>query len=238
MSRRRVPLSVLAAALTFGTGAVDVVAYLRLGESFASVMTGNLVLLGLAAAQRSAALAVHTVVALAGCAVGVGIGTRIAGRPRPGGPDWPPGVTAALLVELGVLAGFSVGWELTRGRPSGWVQLTLLAVAALGMGVQTAAVRGLPAAPSTTYLTGALTGLIATLTSLQRPRSADRRALAVVGAATCGAAAGGVLLTVLPQVLPALPLGALVATIATARLTNRPAPGKAAAEAQRPTDAA
>jgi uncharacterized membrane protein YoaK (UPF0700 family) len=238
MSRHRVSLSVSAAALTFGTGAVDVVAYLRLGESFASVMTGNLVLLGLAAAQRSATLAGHTAVALAGCALGVGIGTRIAGRPRPDGPDWPPGVTAALLVELGVLAGFSVGWELTRGRPSGWAQLTLLAVAALGMGVQSAAVRRLPAAPSTTYLTGALTGLIATLTSLQRPRPADRRALAVVGAAACGAAAGGVLLNVLPEALPALPLGALAATIATAQLTNQPAQGKGAAETRRPTDAA
>jgi uncharacterized membrane protein YoaK (UPF0700 family) len=238
MSRRRVPLSVLAAALTFGTGAVDVAAYLRLGESFASVMTGNLVLLGLAAGQRSATLAMHTAVALAGCAVGVGIGTRIARQPTHGEPDWPPGVTAALLVELAVLAGFGVGWELTRGRPSGWVQLALLAVAALGMGIQSAAVRRLPARLSTTYLTGTLTGLVATLTSLQRPHSTDRRALAVLGAATCGAAAGGVLLNVLPEALPALPLGALVATIATAQLTNRPAQGKAAAEAQRPTDTA
>jgi uncharacterized membrane protein YoaK (UPF0700 family) len=46
-----VPLIVLAAALAFASGAMDVAAFIKLGQVFCSVMTGNLVLLGLAAAR-------------------------------------------------------------------------------------------------------------------------------------------------------------------------------------------
>ena len=55
------PLTVLAAALTFGTGAMDVASVTRLGGVFSSVMTGNLVLLGLAAARTSNAAAALSV---------------------------------------------------------------------------------------------------------------------------------------------------------------------------------
>lgn len=50
--RRNVPLTALAAALTFGAGAIDIASFTRLGGVFSSVMTGNLVLLGLAAAHH------------------------------------------------------------------------------------------------------------------------------------------------------------------------------------------
>jgi Protein of unknown function (DUF1275) len=58
--RRDVPLTVLAVAITLGTGAMDVVSFTRLGGVFSSVMTGNLVLLGLAAARPSGELAATT----------------------------------------------------------------------------------------------------------------------------------------------------------------------------------
>ncbi len=80
-------ITVLAVVLTIGTGATDVASFTRLGDVFTSVITGNLVLLGLAIGELSGALATHAVVAFAGYMAGVAIGARLvpAGRrPAPG----------------------------------------------------------------------------------------------------------------------------------------------------------
>jgi uncharacterized membrane protein YoaK (UPF0700 family) len=71
-------LTVIAVALTFASGAMDVASFTRLGNVFTSVMTGNIVLWGLAAARGSLTLASHTAVAIAGYVVGVAGGSRIA----------------------------------------------------------------------------------------------------------------------------------------------------------------
>jgi uncharacterized membrane protein YoaK (UPF0700 family) len=71
-------LTVIAVALTFASGAMDVASFTRLGTVFTSVMTGNIVLWGLAAARGSLTLASHTAVAIVGYIVGVAGGSRIA----------------------------------------------------------------------------------------------------------------------------------------------------------------
>ena len=213
---RNVPLTVLAVALTFGTGAMDVASFTRLGGVFSSVMTGNLVLLGLAAARPSGELAAHTASAFAGYVTGAALGTWIAGSPRPREQTWPVAVTVTLVVELAVMGAFSAGWELTHGQPTGGPQLVLVVVATLGMGLQSAAVRGLGASVSTTYLTGTLTGVVASLVAKQRPHHLDHRGTAVLTALAVGAAVGGVLIFTAPAALPALPLAALTVVIATA----------------------
>jgi uncharacterized membrane protein YoaK (UPF0700 family) len=215
-TRRNVPLTVLAVALTLGAGAMDVVSFTRLGGVFSSVMTGNLVLLGLAAARPSGALAVHTALAFAGYVTGAALGTWIAGPPRPREQTWPVAVTLTLVVELAVMGAFSAGWELTHAQPTGGPQLVLLAVAMVGMGLQSAAVRGLGTTVSTTYLTGTLTGVVGSLVAKQRPRHLDHRGIAVLTAVAVGAAAGGVLILTAPAVVPALPLATLTVVIATA----------------------
>ena len=63
--RRQRILTVIAIALTFASGAADVASFTRLGNVFASVMTGNIVLWGLAVARGSATLAFHTTVTAA-----------------------------------------------------------------------------------------------------------------------------------------------------------------------------
>jgi uncharacterized membrane protein YoaK (UPF0700 family) len=214
--RRNVPLTVLAAALAFGTGAMDVASVTLLGGVFSSVMTGNLVLLGLAAARPSGELAAHAALAFAGYVTGAAIGTRIAGPPRPREQTWPVAVTLTLLVELAVMGAFSAGWELTHAQPTGGPQLVLLVVATLAMGLQSAAVRGLGTTVSTTYLTGTLTEVVASLVAQQRFRHLDHRGVAVLTAVAVGAAVGGVLILTAPAVLPALPLATLTVVIATA----------------------
>src|SRR5271167_4043077 len=75
-SRQQI-LTLIAIALTFGSGANDVASFTRLGGVFTSVMTGNIVLWGLAAARGSLSLASHTAVSIGGYIAGVAAGTWI-----------------------------------------------------------------------------------------------------------------------------------------------------------------
>ena len=223
-------LTVIAVALTFTSGAMDVASFTRLGTVFTSVMTGNIVLWGLAVARGSLTLASHTAVAIAGYIAGVAGGSRIAvgargaadadgggkvGDSQAGG--WPAHVTWALLTELTLLGGFAVGWEITGARPGGWVQFCLLAVAAAGMGVQSSAVKTMGLTEvSTTYLTGTLTGLVSSLVS-PGPRAKDRwRRLGVLLGLAAGASLTGLLVATAPDGVPALPLAALITCVVLA----------------------
>jgi uncharacterized membrane protein YoaK (UPF0700 family) len=229
-------LTVIAVALTFASGAMDVASFTRLGTVFTSVMTGNIVLWGLAVARGSLTLASHTAVAIVGYVIGVAAGSRIAvgagaaagagkGRAeddgRAGGDErngaWPAHVTWALLAELALLGGFAVGWEITGAKPGGWVQFCLLAVAAAGMGIQSSAVKNMGLAEvSTTYLTGTLTGLVSSLVSPgPAPKDRWRRGGVLLGLAA-GASLTGLLVATAPDGVPALPLAALIICVVLA----------------------
>jgi uncharacterized membrane protein YoaK (UPF0700 family) len=197
-----------AVVLTVGTGATDVASFTRLGNVFASVMTGNLVLLGLSAERLSVSLATHAMVAVAGYIAGVAVGARLVPAGRK--PRWGMHRAApALLVELALLAGFTAGWEVTGTTPHGGSQVALLAVASAAMGTQSAAARALSSLVSTTYLTGTLTTVVAALVNRGAKRVQWREGaqlLAVAG----GAAAGGLLLAAAPAAVPAIPLVAVL----------------------------
>jgi uncharacterized membrane protein YoaK (UPF0700 family) len=200
-------ITALAVVLTLGTGATDVASFTRLGGVFASVMTGNLVLLGLAIG-RSAALATHAVVAFAGYAAGVAASTRLI-RVVPAMGSLHRPLRATLLAEFALLAGFAAGWELTGGAPRGAAQMALLAVATAAMGTQSTAARGLGPQVSTTYLTGTLTGFVAAWVTPGRQARLQSREVLVLAALTAGAAAGGLVIANAAAGLPAIPLTAL-----------------------------
>ena len=209
--------------LTLTTGAVDASCFLHLGNVFSSVITGNLVLLGVAAATHSSSLAIHSGTALAGYMAGVIIGAPVATRRASDGETWPLSVTVTLAAEFCVLAGFSVGWELTGGSPGGPVRLLLIAALAVAMGIQSAAVREL-GGMSTTYLTGTLTALITDLVTRDRgPGFA--RSLGVLAAIVSGAVAGGLVAEHAPAWLPAvilLPLAVVVIASAGIEVVKAP----------------
>ena len=187
--------------LTLTTGAVDASCFLHLGNVFSSVITGNLVLLGVSAATQSASLAIHSGVALAGYSAGVLIGAPIATRRARGGETWPLSVSVTLVAEFCVLAAFSVGWELTGGRPGSTAQVLLIAALAVAMGIQSAAVRQL-GGMSTTYLTGTLTAVVIELVTRDRgPGFA--RSVGVLAAIVSGAGVGGLVAEHAPAWLPA-----------------------------------
>ena len=197
--------------LTLTTGAVDASCFLRLGNVFSSVITGNLILLGVAVATQSARLAIHGGTALAAYSAGVLAGAPIATRRASGGETWPLSVTVTLAAEFCVLAGFSAGWELTGGSPGSTAQLLLIAALGVAMGIQSAAVREL-GGMSTTYLTGTLTALISDVVARDRePGSA--RGLGVIVAIVSGAAAGGLVAVHAPAWLPAVILTPLAAVV-------------------------
>ena len=217
---------VLLVLLTLTTGAVDASCFLHLGNVFSSVITGNLVLLGVAAATTSSSLAIHSGTALAGYAVGVLIGAPIATRRASGGETWPPSVTVTLVTEFCVLAGFSAGWELTSGSPGTTARLLLIAALAVGMGIQSAAVREL-GGMSTTYLTGTLTAMISELATRDR-KPGLARSLGVLAAVVSGAVAGGLVAEHAPAWLPVViltPLAlVLIASIAFELAVTPPSP--------------
>jgi uncharacterized membrane protein YoaK (UPF0700 family) len=202
-------------ALTVVTGAMDAITFTRLGEVFSSVMTGNLVLLGVSAGRADGDLAVHVAVAVAGFVGGVLLAGVITGPPTRAAGRWPPRVSAALAVELALLAGFFAGWAVRGGRPDGTVQVVLLLLAATAMGVQTGAVRAIGIGGlSTTYLTGTLAGILATLVTDGR---LQRRSLIILAALIVGAAVAALLVTHVPTAAPALPVALLLVVLVGSR---------------------
>jgi len=211
-------LTPIAIALTFGSGANDVASFTRLGGVFTSVMTGNIVLWGLSAAQRSVSLFSHTAVSIAGYITGVAVGTWVAhgfkvrgiGKPEETGRDsvLPGHVSWALFTELVLLAGFTAGWEVTGARPTGWAEFVLLAVLAAAMGMQSSSVNEMGLAHvSTTFLTGTLTGLVSSLAS-----PGQNTQCVLIGLAA-GALLCGLLVATAPRLVPALPLAAVMSVL-------------------------
>lgn len=218
--RARTVRDVLAVTLTIGTGSLDAISFLALGSVFVSVMTGNLVLLGIAAGKGEGAVAWQVALAFAGYAAGVAIGTVIAGQPTDSQAAWPGRVNAALAAELVLLAGFIAGWELSQAMPSGVVRLALLTAASAAMGLQSAAVDRL-AVPgfSSTYLTSTMIRAVAQLVRGRGDHLAVR--LAALACAIGGAAGGALLLAQAPRLAPVIAVAILCAVLVTAVVLTR-----------------
>lgn len=210
----------LAYLLTVGTGAMDAIGFARLGDVFTSVMTGNLVLLGVSAGSQDGELAVRIGVAFAAFVVGVMAGSRITGTRlvEPGATGfralWPAGINRTLAAQSVVMVAFVVGWELAGGDPQGNAQVTLLVLAAVAMGMQSGAVLkiGLPGL-STTYVTGTLTNVLADLATTGRLRWS---AVGTLTSLLAGAAAAGLLIFHAERLAAVLPLVVLLAALALA----------------------
>lgn len=188
-TRERAPSALrrdaLLVVLTAASGATDALSFLGLGQVFTAVMTGNLVLLGIALGRGSLGQAGRAAVAVAAFAIGVAVSSRVAtsrDNTAPGDPTWPSHVVLALGIEAILELGLLVGWMATGGRPGGSLEVLLVADSAIAMGIQSGAVRalGVPGL-STTYLTGTLTWIVSHLTGGERPRDVAPQALSIAG---------------------------------------------------------
>jgi uncharacterized membrane protein YoaK (UPF0700 family) len=203
----------LVVLLTAAAGATNVLSLTALGGVPASIMTANLVLVGLSITHHEGALGWHAGAALAGFIVAVFLTSRLIRAHDNDNDDvdaerpvWPRPVTVAIAAEAVPLIGVAVAWGLAAGRPTGATQLTMCTAAAVVMGIQSAAVRALGVAGlSSTFFTGTLTDTVRDLTGPGPLRwSAGASGLVALVA---GAAAQGAVLTYGPQRLgPLLPL--------------------------------
>jgi uncharacterized membrane protein YoaK (UPF0700 family) len=143
-------------AMTVISGIVDAVSYLGLGHVFTANMTGNVVVLGFAAAGAPGFSTPHAVVSLGAFLVGAVAGGR-AGR-RYGRESRRAWTRMTLWVEAVLLGASSA---IAFAAPHATAAYPLIAVTALTMGVRNATVRklGVTDLTTTTVLTTTLTGL-------------------------------------------------------------------------------
>ncbi|GAA1190435.1 YoaK family protein [Streptomyces hebeiensis] len=180
--------------MTFSTGLVDAVSFLRLGHVFVANMTGNVVFLGLSVVPEYGLPVVAPLVAMAAFVLGAFLGgqlSRFLGhRPR----RWLGGAFAGQAVLLALTA-VLVGTGVLRvgGRPA----LTVIGLLGFCFGLQNATVRLLaPRDLTTTVLTQTLTALTAQSVLGAGTGSLPRRKVASLLAMCAGAAVGALLLQV------------------------------------------
>jgi uncharacterized membrane protein YoaK (UPF0700 family) len=213
---------ILLVCLTFGAGAVDAISFFGLGRVFTGNMTGNLVLLGLAAGREKGSDVIRSAVSLGAFCAGVLLAVYLVAlisrrMTAPRSPVWPVGVSVVLALEVLVQAGFLAGWLSVRGHPGLVFEAVLVGLSALAMGMQSDAVAALGVAGvTTTYVTGTMTGLLRSLVIGGADVPNRLRRTAVLVGLLVGAVVGGVLLVEARRFTPILPLGVTLAVLAAA----------------------
>ncbi|GAA3751286.1 YoaK family protein [Salinactinospora qingdaonensis] len=195
--------------LSLAAGMTDALCLLHLGGVFASVVTGNLVLVAVSTVHGVADPAARAAISTGAYAAGVFAGSRMVARRSPAAR--PP---TCLALETLVLGLFVAGWLGDPHRSNGEGHPALLLAAGAAMGLQGIVVRtlGRPGL-STTYLTGALTRIVSTIGDPSWLRRLDWLQLLALGCLVLGAAVEAVLMRYLPWTGP-LP----AAVLATAAL--------------------
>lgn len=199
--------------LTVVSGLIDAVSYLGLGHVFTANMTGNVVVLGFAAAGAPGFSVRHSLTSLCCFLVGAVAGGRIAVRFGGGSRrTWARVTLAAEAVFVGASAAVAFAAPGTTATT-----YTLIALTAFAMGLRNATVRklGVPDL-TTTVLTMTLTGLAADSRVAGGPGERSPRRRAAVIAMLAGALLGAWLVIHhglgIPLLIAAVLAGALALT--------------------------
>jgi uncharacterized membrane protein YoaK (UPF0700 family) len=185
------PVVVTLAALTVVSGFLDAVSYLGLGHVFTANMTGNVVLVGFAAAGAAGFSMAASLCAL-GCFLA---GAVLAGRIARRVPPQRDLMLVVMVMEATLTGVAAVVAASVVAIGSGWPRFTVIALLAFTRGARNSVVRrlGVPDM-TTTVLTTTLTGLASdsTLAGGSNPNVAHRTTSVV--SMFGGALAGAVLL--------------------------------------------
>jgi uncharacterized membrane protein YoaK (UPF0700 family) len=197
--------------LTFVTGVVDAVSYLKLGHVFVANMTGNVVFLGFALAGAGGLSATASLAALGSFLIGALVGGRL-GALSPGHRGRmlrAAGAAQFALFALALILAVAASEPLTSGA-----RYALLVPLAAGMGIQNAAAQRL-AVPelTTTVLTRTLTGLASEGGMVGGSGAKAGRRLVAVAAMLLGAVAGGLLALEVSVAAALAAAGAIVLSI-------------------------
>ena len=182
------PLVVTLALLTVVSGFVDAVSFLGLGHVFTANMTGNVVLIGFAAAGAPGFSVAASLTALGCFLAGAVAGGRLwrrLGLQR-------NQLLVVMVIEATCLAAAAVVAGSVPAIGSGWPRYAAIGLLALGMGTRNAAVRRIGVRDmSTSVLTTTLTGLASdsSLAGGTNPnaRLASTTVLSMFGGALVGA---------------------------------------------------
>lgn len=204
-------------------GATDAWSYFGLGHVFIANMTGNTVLLGAALSEGHAPGVARPAVAIACYVCGVFLGTALletifAARFWAGSAAkeevWPQKISWVLGMESLLLIAGAIVWA-RYGASVAAIRHALVAIAAVALGLQSAAMQSLKLPGIvTTYITGTWTTLVAGLSRLvtgkrriDTPNALLKMQAAVLVAYCSSAAVSGLLFqkwTVAMGVLPAM----------------------------------
>jgi uncharacterized membrane protein YoaK (UPF0700 family) len=178
--------------LTATTGVVDAVSYLGLGHVLVANMTGNVVFLGFALVGATGFSIASFLVALAAFLFGALVGGRLGAVL---GADRKRWLVVAVALQTGLAAAVSIAVTTGALTTTGHSRLVVIALLAVGMGIQNATVRRL-AVPdlTTTVLTMTLTGLAADSTPARGDNPRPGRRIASVAAMLTGGVVGGALM--------------------------------------------
>jgi uncharacterized membrane protein YoaK (UPF0700 family) len=199
--------------LSWVAGVMDALSYVR-AKVFTANMTGNSVILGLAAAGPERARAFHCLLAILAFSLGVLLGAvLLAGRAR--ASDWSNELKLGLTWELPFVVAFSVLWAIFPVDGPSWSLPLLVAAAGSALGLQSVAVRQLHiSGVVTTFITGTITNAITSFVRRRDQRWDNQQPqptllLGLVGIYIAAAAAGGFLAVLGSPLAPLLALVAL-----------------------------
>ncbi len=200
--------------MTLLSGLIDAVCYLGLGRVFTANMTGNVVVLGFAAAGAPGfsvtASLTSLLVFLVGAICGGRISQRISRRSRL--------QTSAITLEAIFVAAAAVVAFAATTVSTGWARYTTIAILAFAMGIRNSVIRRLAIRDmTTTVLTMTLTGLAADSSLAGGRNPAAGRRVGAVLAMLIGAVAGAALFLHRGAALPlAISAGVAAVTAVTA----------------------
>jgi uncharacterized membrane protein YoaK (UPF0700 family) len=210
---------VLLVALTVSAGAVDAISWFGLGKVFSAFMTGNMAFLGFRVASADGPSVPRVLAAILAFALGAAVAARIVGPTRAPGLAWPRRVTLALGLALVAQAAFLALWIGVHASPSAGAGDVLIALSALAMGMQTAAVFSLGVrAVFTTAATATLAVLAGDVSSWSTSSTERRRLAAVLVALFVGAVFGTLLFNHARSAAPAFPLAVSGVVVLAAEL--------------------
>ena len=159
---------------------------------------------------------------LAAFAVGAALAARVVRQTQDDGEVWPHRVTLALAANLLVQAAFLGVWWSVAGHPSNDATQLLIALSALAMGIQTAAISSLAVrGVFTTAATATVAFFMGDLAGWSQPRGERARLAAVVVGLVAGALIGGVLVVHAVTWAPLFPLAMTALVVTTAALSFR-----------------
>lgn len=157
--------SLCLAFLSLASGCVDVLSFLKLGDLFASAMTGNTALLAIALARGQMLPASRSLTALVAFMLGASLATLMHDPGRAHG-NAPLKLRTLLLVEIVLLGGCAALWSVSPDPIRGLALYSVILLSAASMGIQGVAARQINVSGiSTIVFTSVLISMVISITA-------------------------------------------------------------------------